>query len=338
MTAPSQHPTPQRLTQLAWGYAASLVVYSALENGVFEALSGGPKSIEEVHAATGASVRGLRAILNALVALELLTRTDGAYRLTPESEAFLLKGGESYYGGIFRHAHKQLMPKWMHLPDIVRTGRPASSVNSQQEGAAYFQEFVSDIFPTSYPAAQALGRAMGLSSSAETVRVLDIGAGSGVWGIALAQQSPHVHVTAVDWPEVLTVTRRMTERFGVADQFEFIAGDMQEVEPGGPYNIATLGQILHGEGERMSRRLLKRVFDALAPGGTVAIAEFVPNAERTGPVHPLLFAVNMLVNTEEGDTFTFEEMSGWLTGIGFTDCRQLDAPGPSPLTLATRPA
>ncbi|HEX5324133.1 MAG TPA: methyltransferase, partial [Capsulimonadaceae bacterium] len=83
---------------------------------------------------------------------------------------------------------------------------------------------------------------------------------------------------------------------------------------------------------------LKKVYAALAPGGTIAIAEMVPNDERTGPPFPLIFAVNMLVNTEKGDTYTFGELSQWLREAGFTDCRTLDAPGPSPLILATKPA
>src|SRR5205807_9605278 len=95
--------------------------------------------------------------------------------------------------------------------------------------------------------------------------------------------------------------------------------------------------ILHSEGRESSRRLLKRVFDALAPGGTVAIAEFLPNNDRTGPPHTLIFAVNMLVHSTAGDTFTFKEISEWLREAGFRDVRLLDAPAPSPLVLATKP-
>jgi SAM-dependent methyltransferase len=334
---PSPHPTPQRLMQFGSGYAPPLIIKAALDVGVFDALAGSPKSLDQLHSETGASLRGLRAILNALVGLELLAKSaEGQFRLTPESATYLVSSAPGFYGGIFRHATRQLIPKWMNLTEIVRTGRPAAAVNNEEEGGAYFQQFVADIFPTSYPAAQALGRALGIAGSTDTLRVLDIGAGSGVWGIAIAQQSPHVRVTAVDWPAVLTVTRQMTERFGVAERFEFVAGNMQEADFGAGYQVALLGQILHSEGEIRSRRLLGRVFDALAPGGTIAIGEFVPNADRTGPVGPLIFAVNMLVNTDDGDTFTFEEMSAWLGEAGFTNCRQLDAPGPSPITIATR--
>src|SRR5262249_37235056 len=156
--------------------------------------------------------------------------------------------------------------------------------------------------------------------------VLDLGSGSGVWGIGLAQKGPTIQVTAVDFPEVLAVTRRMAARHGVGERFRYVEGSMQEVDLGSGYQIAIRGQSLHGLGEAGSRRIRKRVFGALAPGGVVAIAEMIPNEERTGPPLPLIFAVNMLVNTEAGGTYTFGEMSGWLREAGFENPRLLEAP------------
>ncbi len=102
------------------------------------------------------------------------------------------------------------------------------------------------------------------------------------------------------------------------------------------HNVATLGHILHSEGEERSRKLLAKVHQALAPGGTIAIAEFLVDQDRRGPVSGLFFAVNMLVNTDEGNTYSFEEISGWLHDAGFRDARTLPVPGPSPLILATK--
>lgn len=331
--------TPERLMQFAWGYAMPLVIESAVIYGVFDALDSGAKTAHELAAKSGASERGLRMILNVLVSMDLLARdAGGRYSLTPESATFLVSTKPSFQGGIFKHISTQLLPKWMQLREVVRTGKPAVVVNDEDTGAAFFQKFVEDIFPMSYGAAKALGEAMKVSASAAGVRVLDLAAGSGVWGIALAQQSPQVTVTAVDWPGVLPVTRRVIDRFKLADRFTLIAGDLHDVAFGTDHQIATLGHILHSEGEKRSRELLRKTFAALAPGGKIAIAEFVANDDRTGPPNAMIFAVNMLVNTEEGDTFTYPEMRGWLEEAGFTDVRTLDAPGPSPLILATKPA
>jgi ubiquinone/menaquinone biosynthesis C-methylase UbiE len=238
-------------------------------------------------------------------------------------------------GGIFKHISTELIPHWLKLSEIVRTGQPARQANLA-DGADFFADFVEDIFPMSYGAAKQLAVHLKLDAVNTPTRVLDIASGSGVWGIALAQANPKVEVTAVDWERVLGVTKRIAGKHEVARQFKYIAGDIVKVDLGRGYDIATLGHILHSEGPEHSKLLIKRVFAALAPGGTIAIAEFVANDQRTGPPNAMLFAVNMLVNTDEGNAFTFGEIGGWLREAGFTNVRQLEAPGPSPLILANK--
>jgi ubiquinone/menaquinone biosynthesis C-methylase UbiE len=330
--------TPERIQQLAWGYAPPLIIEAALQHGVFDLLDGESKTVEELAARSGASVRGLRAVMNALAGLALLTKdAEGRFRLTADSAAFLVSSKPGFLGGMIQHTSTQLMPKWLALSEVVRTGQPTASVNREQVGAEFFHSFVEDIFPMSYPSAQRLAEALEIAAAKKPVSVLDLAAGSGVWGIALAQKSPRVTVTAVDWPGVLDITRRVAARLGLAGRFSFVAGDLASADFGRGHDIATLGHILHSEGEQRGRALLKKTFDALAPGGTIAIAEFLVDDARTGPPVSLIFAVNMLVNTDEGDTWSFGEIAGWLREAGFRDPRTIDAPGPSPLILATRP-
>jgi len=331
-TPESEAPSPRRLLELAWSYAPPLIVGAALKHRIFDLLADGPKTVAQVSQENGASIRGVRAIMNALVAFELL-RKDGRehYALTPESETFLVRGKPAYLGGFLQHGD-QLIPKWLQLPEVVRSGKPAMSVNQEGDGSAFFLDFVEELFPVGYPSARALAAAF-----PEARRVLDIAAGSGVWSIPLAQSSKEVRVTALDWEGVLPATRRVTERMGVADQYEFCAGDLNTADFGNGYDLAILGQILHSEGERNSRALLGKVFRALAPGGTIAIAEFIANDDRTGPPLAMLFAVNMLVNTDVGDTFTVPEISQWLREAGFENPRTMEVPSPSPLILATKP-
>ena len=330
--------TPERVMQFAWGYAAPLLMETAVRNRVFDLLDEGPKTVEEVAAASGASVRGLRIAMNALTGLQLLTKdSEGRYGLTADSAAFLVSGKPGYLGGILPHMTRQLIPHWLNLDEAVKSGKPVEAVNREGTGAEFFHEFVASIFPMSYPAAWKLAEALDIADAKRPIKALDLAAGSGVWGIALAARSPKVTVTAVDWPGVLDVTRRTAERYGLAERFEFRAGDLREADFGSGYDIATLGHILHSEGARRSRALLKKTFDAMAPGGTIAIAEFLVDEERRASPMGLIFAVNMLVHTDEGDTYTFSEIAGWLREAGFRDARTLEAPGPSPLILATRP-
>ncbi len=283
-------------------------------------------------------LRGVRAIANALVPLNLLAKdAEGRYSLTPESAAFLVSGRPSFLGRLIRHTTEQILPRWTKLVDTVAQGKPGGGVNHQEGGAEFFEQFVEDLFPMSYPAAQALAAELKVAETSSPLSVLDLAAGSGVWSIALAQASAKVSVRAVDWPVVLKVTQRMTARLGVADRYTFVAGDLGLADFGRGHNIATLGHILHSEGETRSRELLKKTYDALASGGTIAIQEFLVDEQRAKNAMGLLFAVNMLVATDDGDTFSFEEIASWLKEIGFVNARQLDSPGPSPLILATKP-
>ena len=328
--------TPERIQQYSWGYAPPLLMEAGVRCRVFDVLDSGPKTLAQMAAATGASPRGLRALLNALVGLELLNKSGDAYALTPESAAFLVSGKPGFLGGMTRHLSNHLIPHWLHLTEAVQTGKPPVSVNQEGTGGEFFREFVEDLFANNYAAAKALADHLLAKEPAGPYRVLDLAAGSGVWSIALAEKSPRVRVTVVDWPAVIPVCQKVTARRGVGDRYEYRPGDLLQADFGAGYQAATLGHILHSEGEKRSRELLKKVFAALAPGGVIAIAEMVPNEDRTGPAMPLIFAVNMLVHTDAGDTFTFGEMSAWLREAGFTNVRQLEIPGPSPLILADK--
>jgi ubiquinone/menaquinone biosynthesis C-methylase UbiE len=207
---------------------------------------------------------------------------------------------------------------------------------NQEQGAEFFEQLVVGLFPMNYMAAQAVGKALNVAASKKPLKILDIAAGSGVWGLGIAEQASASTVTAVDWPNVLEVTKRFAAEHGMADRCSYIAGDMQKVDFGAGYDVAVLGHILHSEGETNSRTLLHKVANALAPGGTIAIAEFLVNAERTGPPMGLFFAINMLVNTDDGDTFSFEEISQWLAEAGLTNPRKIDPGGPASVIVAQK--
>jgi ubiquinone/menaquinone biosynthesis C-methylase UbiE len=330
--------TPERLQQFGFAYAPPLIISAAVNNKVFDSLESEAKTVEQLQKETGASARGLRAIMDALVGLELLKKDrQSRYSLTPESQTFLVSEKPGTLAGFFGSILPVLTSRWLRLTDVVRDGRPAVAVNQEAEGTEFFSQLVETIIPMSYAGAQKLADHLKVAKAKEQVRVIDLAAGSGIWGIAVAQKSPRVQVKAVDWPGMIPTTKRITEKFGVRDRFDFIEGDLLEANFGSGYDVATLGHILHSEGEQRSRQLLKKTFRALKSGGTIAIAEWLVNDERTKPLPSLMFCVQMLVNTEKGDTFSFNEIKQWLEDAGFKKVRKLEAPGPSPLILATKP-
>jgi ubiquinone/menaquinone biosynthesis C-methylase UbiE len=330
--------TPERLMELSFAYAPPLIISAGVNNKVFDSLEDGAKTPEQVAQETGASARAVRILMNALVGLNLLKKNRQAkYSLTDESAAFLLSKKPGTHAGFFGTIAPQLISRWLGLSDIVREGRPAVTVNQETEGTEFFSQLVENIIPMSYPPAKKLGDHLKLAKAKNEIRVLDLAAGSGIWGIALAQKSPRVRVTAVDWAGMIPTTKRITQKFGSGDRFDYVEGDVLEANFGSDYDIAILGHILHSEGEDRSRQLLKKTFRALKSGGTIAIAEWLVNDNRTRPLPSLMFAVQMLVNTEKGDTFSFNEIKNWLEEAGFKKVRKLEAPGPSPLVLARKP-
>ena len=328
--------TPERISRYFWAFAFPLIMKAATDNGIFDALKNGPLTAEEISIRTQTSPRGTSAIVEALTGMELLEKMDRRYRLANDAAAFLVSDRPGYLGGMLHHLTKQILPDWMQLSEITKTGRPAVGVNQEDYGAAFFEKFVEALFHFNFGAACALGKALAPKYSGRPVRVLDIAAGSGVWGIGIAQALPQAQVTALDFARVLETTKRCVERVHLTDQFTFVPGNALEADPGSGFDIAVLGHILHSEGAERSRQLLKRVFDQLAPGATVAIAEFLVNQERTGPVNSLIFNVNMLVHTDAGAAYSFEDLKQWLEAAGFIHVRTLEAPAPSPLVLAEK--
>ena len=339
METASTKVTPDRLMQITGGYAPPLIVETALRLGVFDALDQGTKNIDQLLAATGASARGLGMLLNALVGLDLLTKTsDDRFDLTEESARFLVRGKPTFHGAFFLMTSGLQLPYWAKLTEIGTTGRPAERINSESDGSRFFLEFVEDIFPIHYPGAQSLATALNVAGAGGPISVLDLAAGSGVWSIALAKQSPHVRVTAVDWAAVIPVTKKVTTREGVADRYRFIEGDLLDADFGSGHAIATAGHIVHSEGEERSRALFKKTYDALAPSGTIAIAEILVDADRRGPAPALMFAINMLVHTDQGGTFSLGEITSWLEDAGFESVRTIEVPGLArQIILATKP-
>lgn len=329
--------------QLTWGFAPPLVIHAALKNGIFDSLDRSPKTSVELASELGISERGAAGVVGGLLAVGLAQKQpDGRFRLAPDASAFLVHGKPEFQGGLIEHVQGDLIRSWLDLAEVARTGNPQGPLDRREDnGAEFFERLVPALFPMNYAAARALAASLsygGSDNGKGPVKVLDVAAGSGVWGIAQAQASPRVHVTALDSESVLAVTKRTVESHQVAGQFDYLPGDMRTVDFGKGYSLVILGHILHSEGVTRSQELLQHCFDALAPSGTVAIAEFLVNAEHTGPPLGLFFAINMLVNTQDGSTFSFEEIGSWLRSIGFTNVRQLEVPGPSPLILADKPA
>jgi SAM-dependent methyltransferase len=324
----------ERLHQAHFSFAPERVLSTSLKFDVFSHIAAGKKTAPEIAAAAGTSERGMRMLLNALVGLELLAKCEGSYEVPSDLAPYLVKKNPEYLGAFFATDH--LWNSWGHLADAVSEGKPWRSATEPEEAEDFFPVLVRTLHITnSKPAANLAAQLVAGAKSG--LRVLDIGCGSAVWSIAIAKADPKARITAFDYPKVLETTREFAERDGVADRAEYLPGDLRVARfPESSYDIVLLANVAHGEGESTVRDLFARTHRSLVPGGRLAVADMIPNDGRTGPPFPLLFALNMLVNTDHGDTYTLPEYREWLTGAGFGRIDTLDIGLHSPAIVAVK--
>jgi len=337
LPSPVPEASPQQILEATWAFASTQVVCTALELDLFTCLDEGHSILDDLARETGSSLRGLRILLDALVGMKYLERSGDRYVPLPVARIYLSKKSPTYLGGLVLHS-RQLQANWSRLTGVVRTGRAPCPVESEEDHGEFFAQFVDALQPLHSPAAAVAARELWPNGSAGVRRVLDVGAGSAVWSLAFARRDPQARVTVSDWPAVIErITRRCVARELAADRYEYLAGNFRRSDFGeAKFDVAILGHICHSEGAPRTQDLLTRVHRALKPEGVILIAEMIPDNDRRTALFPLLFAVNMLVNTEEGDTFTFGEYRQWLEAAGFRRVRTLETPSPSPLIVADK--
>ena len=328
--------TPQRIIQDLWAARETQVLVAGVELNIFTHIEKGKRTAKGIARAANASERGIEHLLDALVSMGYLNKKGEKYGLSPVSKTFLVRGKESYMGG-FVYETKLIWDNWSRLTDVIRTGRPVETVDAEQSGREFFPKLVAAIFPMTFGAARAAVAALPERTQKRIRNILDVAAGSGACSIAFAEAIPDARVVAVDYPEVTQITRQFAEQFGVADRYDYIEGNLRQGDFGrNRYDLVILGHIIHSEGEKWGKKLIKRSYSALKDGGLLLIAEMIPNDTRTGPKIPLVFGLNMLLHTENGDVFTMREYRDWLKEAGFKRVTTIEVPSPSPLILAIK--
>ena len=328
--------TPRPIFEEMWSHSRTQTLVAGIELDLFTHIAAGKHTPEEIARAVGASARGTARLLDALVGLGYLRKRGNRYALAPIAAQFLVRGKDSYCGDAARLPRLH-WENWAHLAETVKTGRPRETHDSAEQAKEFFPQLVAGIFPASFAAAQAAVAALSQKTRRGIGRILDVAAGSGAWSLAFARTIPEARVTVVDFPEVTPITRKFAERFRLADRYDYSEGDLHQIDFGREaYDLVILGHIIHGEGEVRGNELIRKSGAALRRGGLLLIAEFIPNDSRTGPLIPLLFGLNMLLHTEQGDVFTMQQYRSWLRSAGFRKITTIQAPAPSPLILATK--
>jgi ubiquinone/menaquinone biosynthesis C-methylase UbiE len=319
MSSPQmQQPNPALLFQTINAYQRTEALKAAIELEVFTAIGEGKKTTAEIAQQCGAAERGIRILCDFLTIMGFLTKTEATYSLTADSAMFLDKKSPAYMGGATQFMLSPMLTAgYKDFTAAVRKGGIAVS----EEGT------IAPDNPIWVDFAHAMGPLMALPAelmaqladpeAKQKLKILDIAAGHGLFGIAFARNNPNVEVVALDWANVLEVAKQNAAKAGVAHRYSTISGSAFDVAFGEGYDIVLLTNFLHHFDPPTCETLLRKVHAALNDSGRAVTLEFVPNEDRISPPESASFAVMMLGSTPSGDAYTFSELKKMMTAAGF---------------------
>lgn len=297
-------------------YRAAQILMTCNELDLFRHLANGPRQADELAALSGSHPEALRRLLNAAVALGLLTKAGDTYANSPLATACLTEAGPFYLGhmvGLERAGYEC----WSRLSEAVRTGRWPEPNRQMEEQADWVRRFELAMYDMARVSAGAIAEALPLPAG-RPLRLIDIGGGHGGYSMALARRYPHLTATVFELPAAAAVARDIIAREGLSDRVRVRAGDFQREELGQGYDVALIFGVLVSETAEGKLTLLRKTHTALAPGGIVAIREswFDPDDPAQSP-EAALFSLHTLLANSVGDVATLAQMQDWLVKAGF---------------------
>jgi SAM-dependent methyltransferase len=312
-------PSPEIIIGTINAHQRTAAIKAAIDLDLFTAIGEGNVSTPALARRTGAAERGVRILCDFLAIGGLLTKDNQHYTLTPESAAFLDRRSPACMADAVRFLNSALLREsFEKLTDAVRKGGTALDPGgTMAPDHPVWIEFARSMMPLMHPPAEAIAKLVNAAAGAP-MKVLDIAAGHGLFGITIARHNPKAEVVAVDWASVLALAGENARAAGVESRFRPLAGSAFEVDFGSGYDVVLLTNILHHFDPPTCEKLIAKVHRALAPGGRAVTLEFVPNDDRITPPPTAAFSLIMLATTEAGDAYTFAEYEAMFRNSGFS--------------------
>ena len=300
------------------GYQRTGTLKGAIDLDLFTGIAEGNDTVSALARRIGAAERGVRILCDSLVAMGFLTKSGNRYGLVAGADAFLDRRSPTYAASAADFiASPELSAHFTRVADAVRKG----GTLIPEEGSLapehpMWVQFARAMGPLAAFQAQLIANLLD-ADSAPAWKILDIAAGHGEFGIALAKRNPKAEVVALDWPNVLTVADENARRAGVTERFRKLPGDALQIDYGEGYDLALLTNFLHHFDAPGCERIFRKVHRCLKPGGRAVTLEFVPNDDRVTPPEAATFSLVMLVTTPSGDAYTFAELERMAKAAGF---------------------
>ncbi|MFP3945276.1 MAG: methyltransferase [Archaeoglobaceae archaeon] len=300
----------EEIKRTARDFQKSRIILTAVELELFSALGNESKTSTEIAKSLGTDERATDRLMNALTAMGMLRKTDDKFSNTETTARYLAKESPDYMAGLMHSA--DLWRSWSKLTQVIKEGGPAERERDDRD----LKGFISAMHERAKNSAPKIVEMLDLS---EVNRVLDVGGGSGAFSMAFVRTKPEIRATVFDLPDVIPLTREYIQEEGLNDLIDTLSGDYRVDDFGSGYNLIFLSAIIHINSFEENHRLVEKCSKALNPGGQIVIQDFIMDESRTSPGFGAIFALNMLVNTGVGDTYTESEVRNWMTNAGLKD-------------------
>jgi 2-polyprenyl-3-methyl-5-hydroxy-6-metoxy-1,4-benzoquinol methylase len=324
-------PNPLLIFDALNGFSRATALKAAIELEIFTHIGAGAATAEELAKRAQTSLRGMRILCDFMTIQGFLTKQASAYGLTRDSAVFLDQKSPAYLGSTaFFLVHPTHVANFMDLTAAVRKGGTANKQGNMGPEDPVWVEFAKSMAPMSAMGAAAMAQIVNMPG--QPMKVLDIAAGPGAYGIAIAKLNPKAEIYGLDWKNVLALSIEHARQAGVGDRYHAIPGSAFDVDLGTGYDLVLLPNFLHHFDHATNVKLLKRARAALKSGGRLATVEFVPNDDRISPASAAAFSMMMLGSTESGDAYTLKELDAMFRDAGFGESTAQEL-GPETLIL-----
>ena len=307
------------LLQLSGGYWSTCALHAGVKLDIFSIVDGTGRTAAEVAQLCNSDQRATAMLLDALTGLGLLEKRDNSYITTPFSAHNLSKASPGYLGHIIMH-HHHLVSGWGRLDEAVTSGGPVRTSISHGDDETVRESFLMGMFNLASLLAPRIAQSLRLAGWR---RLLDLGGGPGTYAIHFCLANPDLTAVVYDLPTTRVFAEKTIASFELSDRINFVAGDFHADSVPTGFDAAWLSHVLHSDGPESCAALLRSAVAALNPGGVLMVQEFILNDAKDGPAFPALFSLNMLIGTENGQSYSESELTTMMTDAGLSDVHRL---------------